>query len=1128
MFTNQVFTFMNKYVGDYLYGFNSDQLKVGLLNGSIKMKNLTVKPDKVNEHLIFIRSPILLKAGILGGLRIDLNYFDWTKTDLVIDDLLLVLGPNFHELKQSKDYTQNDERFITLGKKLGEYEKFNGDILQQEQMNENLLRNMYDEDKAISNMLKQKAGPTMSMPFSGVNDPDATPKKTDIFKSIIGADWLKFNKVLINNIHIRYEDDQLTYTHPISLGILIKSIMLTPNSQITAPIPISEDTSSFNYYYHEKKFIDTFLNDTLKRRDTTSVSQQLLINNFEIYINSASEMYVPFSLYQATMKSPHGIFEAMPPMELKALMLQYLDKGQHFKYPTIQIERIELQALIAMRNETATTYKNFAVLNFNTMNMNIAMKPDTLSDILDLKQYLYNFKIWQVLEELKPAIRPITNPKWLQSQNPAVTKLRRIINREWWHSILWYNRLKKAVREKRIDLIPVLHSEYKRTSLLKILENFNMRDAQKGPRNYKYPTIDPRNEYQQRYNLYLKQSGNQVLMQALKRMNLAVIVFMNVKDIAFRLQENAGKTMLQHKIENIHLNTFRNVDFEGGIGFIFHMHGFRIYGYRPEGSRAGVNSTPARLNKVESTSTMLNGSIYPTNYTTTNGMLSTKSVPSIFGANRKMFEQPMPVNSRVQTSQTPSRTREELPYTGRVPTLEDKSFLDNNPAIRGMPSNNPKAGKIFGGVNTVKALDDRGGPVQPHSAQKQSMFPQEKLSYTPYNESEYNSRISIFNAKENTNSNVGQQQQRSTIFPGNSNNAKRNIGVLNESNNFAEVHSIGGMSSPVFGNPYSTTHSILHQSIVQSIYVPQQQQQQQQPQAQQPLQKSTLYSNEVVLMELYPDFVVKLNGKMDRPHNSDYHLKTEVSEVKVIMESEVLKDLLEYSKEYRKLFHLRHLNWKSLWQSNMNIFKKSVKRRVFTFAGGSKTQMEDGASTQMNQQKFINILQANQVVNNMVRKVEHDVLEKDPFVAEDVKDQGEVDFTALFLKKCSDFIAAHEINVNINLDVMSFSLHDSSISAEPLLCVKLPKGRIHVALNAHKKNINIIEVFGFRVETASKLQALYFLFKKLKALAKLGVSGDIDKNVKFLEMLQGPDKNTQESQNFIRMYSSKRFTHGYA
>lgn len=70
MIKTQLFDMVNKYIGEYLYGFNPDQMKIALLNGSLKLKNLTFKPEKVNENLILMRSPFILKAGIIGNINI--------------------------------------------------------------------------------------------------------------------------------------------------------------------------------------------------------------------------------------------------------------------------------------------------------------------------------------------------------------------------------------------------------------------------------------------------------------------------------------------------------------------------------------------------------------------------------------------------------------------------------------------------------------------------------------------------------------------------------------------------------------------------------------------------------------------------------------------------------------------------------------------------------------------------------------------------------------------------------------------------------------------------------------------------------------------------------------------------
>ena len=73
MIKGQLFQYINQYLGEYLYGFNQDQLKLGLLSGSLKLRNLTFRPDKINDHLLMMRSPVFLKAGIIGNITIDVK-----------------------------------------------------------------------------------------------------------------------------------------------------------------------------------------------------------------------------------------------------------------------------------------------------------------------------------------------------------------------------------------------------------------------------------------------------------------------------------------------------------------------------------------------------------------------------------------------------------------------------------------------------------------------------------------------------------------------------------------------------------------------------------------------------------------------------------------------------------------------------------------------------------------------------------------------------------------------------------------------------------------------------------------------------------------------------------------------
>lgn len=71
MLQGPLFEILNKFVSEYLYGFNSEQLKLAFIQGNFKLHNLTFRPDKINDQLIMSRSPILLKAGIIGNITLD-------------------------------------------------------------------------------------------------------------------------------------------------------------------------------------------------------------------------------------------------------------------------------------------------------------------------------------------------------------------------------------------------------------------------------------------------------------------------------------------------------------------------------------------------------------------------------------------------------------------------------------------------------------------------------------------------------------------------------------------------------------------------------------------------------------------------------------------------------------------------------------------------------------------------------------------------------------------------------------------------------------------------------------------------------------------------------------------------
>jgi len=79
MLKNQLYNFLHQYLAEYLFGFDKSQLEIAILSGiflydfylkkgQIDLKDVNIKPDKVNEILRTMRAPFFLKAGMIGKL----------------------------------------------------------------------------------------------------------------------------------------------------------------------------------------------------------------------------------------------------------------------------------------------------------------------------------------------------------------------------------------------------------------------------------------------------------------------------------------------------------------------------------------------------------------------------------------------------------------------------------------------------------------------------------------------------------------------------------------------------------------------------------------------------------------------------------------------------------------------------------------------------------------------------------------------------------------------------------------------------------------------------------------------------------------------------------------------------
>ena len=51
MIRNKVMSILKQYLEEYTWGLEQDQLKMSVLKGSVKLQNLNLKSDKINERI---------------------------------------------------------------------------------------------------------------------------------------------------------------------------------------------------------------------------------------------------------------------------------------------------------------------------------------------------------------------------------------------------------------------------------------------------------------------------------------------------------------------------------------------------------------------------------------------------------------------------------------------------------------------------------------------------------------------------------------------------------------------------------------------------------------------------------------------------------------------------------------------------------------------------------------------------------------------------------------------------------------------------------------------------------------------------------------------------------------------
>ncbi|KAI1625793.1 hypothetical protein EDD37DRAFT_625576 [Exophiala viscosa] len=182
MLESLVANLLNRFLGMYVKNFDPKQLNVGIWSGDVKLRNLELKREALDQlHL-----PINVVEGRLGELTLSIPWSNLRgkPVRVNIEDVFLLAAP-----KEEDDYDAEEEEKRNVAVKL---EKLEG-----------------------AELLKERNTEAMS--------PEEAQKNQSFTQSVVTA-IVDNLQVSIKNIHVRYEDSIATPGHPFAVGLTLKEM----------------------------------------------------------------------------------------------------------------------------------------------------------------------------------------------------------------------------------------------------------------------------------------------------------------------------------------------------------------------------------------------------------------------------------------------------------------------------------------------------------------------------------------------------------------------------------------------------------------------------------------------------------------------------------------------------------------------------------------------------------------------------------------------------------------------------------------------------------------------------------------------------------------------------------------
>ncbi|KAK8040003.1 vacuolar protein sorting-associated protein vps13 [Apiospora rasikravindrae] len=193
---------LNRFLGMYVKNFDPAQLKVGIWSGDVKLRNLELRKEALDQ----LKLPINVAAGHLGELTLVIPWSNLrgAPVKILIEDVFLLASP-----KEEAAYNEEEE--------------------------ERRQQRIKMEKLDSAELLKERSQEGLSQ---------EEQKKSQSFTESLVTKIVDNLQVTVKNIHVRYEDSISAPGHPFALGITLEEFSAVSTDGEWKPTFIQNSTKT--------------------------------------------------------------------------------------------------------------------------------------------------------------------------------------------------------------------------------------------------------------------------------------------------------------------------------------------------------------------------------------------------------------------------------------------------------------------------------------------------------------------------------------------------------------------------------------------------------------------------------------------------------------------------------------------------------------------------------------------------------------------------------------------------------------------------------------------------------------------------------------------------------------------